>query len=188
VPSPYIHPSAVVDEGALIGDDTKIWHFTHIATGARIGRGCVLGQNVYVAPTAVLGDNVRVQNNVSIFDGVLLADHVFVGPSAVFTNVVRPRAEVSRKHAFAETRVDTGATIGANATILCGTKLGAYAFIGAGAVVTRDVTAHAIVVGNPARRRGWACACGERLPAGDTPTCAACRRGYVIGNGTCASR
>lgn len=184
----HIHPSAVVDAGATLGDDTKVWHFCHVAAGAVVGRGCVLGQNVYVAPTARLGDGVRVQNNVSIYDGVVLADHVFVGPSAVFTNVVRPRAEVPRKHAYAETRVGVGATIGANATILCGTRLGDYAFVGAGAVVTRDVPAHAIVAGNPARARGWACRCGERLPAGEAPRCAACGRSYQVRDGACASR
>ncbi len=188
MPPATIHPSAVVDPGAIIGEDTKVWHFCHVAAGATIGRGCVLGQNVYVAPTARLGDGVRVQNNVSIYDGVALADRVFVGPSAVFTNVVRPRAEVSRKHAYAETRVGAGATIGANATIVCGTKLGEYAFVGAGAVVTRDVPAHAIVTGNPARPRGWACRCGERLPSGEQPTCAACGRAYLVRDGACTSR
>lgn len=173
-----IHPTAVVDEGAALGEDTKVWHFCHVSAGARIGRGCVLGQNVYVSPTARLGDGVRVQNNVSIYDGVVLEDHVFVGPSAVFTNVERPRAEVNRKHAYAETRVGQGATIGANATIVCGLSLGPYAFVGAGAVVTRDVPAHALVVGNPARQIGWACRCGERLPEGDGPSCTACSRAY----------
>jgi UDP-2-acetamido-3-amino-2,3-dideoxy-glucuronate N-acetyltransferase len=176
----FIHPTAVVDAGAVLGEDTKVWHFCHVCAGARIGRGCALGQNVYVAPTAVLGDGVRVQNNVSLYDGVVLEDHVFVGPSAVFTNVVRPRVEHPRKDAYATTRVGRGATIGANATIVCGTTLGAYAFIGAGAVVTRDVPAHALVMGNPARQRGWACCCGERLPAGATPRCASCGRGYAL--------
>ena len=175
-----VHPSAVVDAGAHLGPGTKVWHFCHVSAGARIGRDCVLGQNVYVASTAVLGDGVRVQNNVSLYDGVVLDDQVFVGPSAVFTNVVRPRAEHPRKHAYAPTRVGRGVTIGANATIVCGVTLGAYAFIGAGAVVTRDVPAYAIVVGNPARQRGWACRCGEKLSTKEptAPRCAACGRSY----------
>jgi UDP-2-acetamido-3-amino-2,3-dideoxy-glucuronate N-acetyltransferase len=159
----FAHPTAVVDEGAVIGDGTKIWHFTHVSSGARIGEGCVLGQNVYVASTAVLGAGVRVQNNVSVYDGVILDDQVFVGPSAVFTNVVNPRAEVSRKHDYRPTRVGRGATIGANATVVCGHSIGEYAFVGAGAVVTRDVPPYALVVGVPARKVGWMCACGERL-------------------------
>jgi UDP-2-acetamido-3-amino-2,3-dideoxy-glucuronate N-acetyltransferase len=188
VSPPVIHPTAVVDPGASLGDDTKVWHFCHVAGGARIGRGCVLGQNVYVAPTARIGEGVRVQNNVSIYDGVVLEDHVFVGPSAVFTNVARPRAEISRKHAYAETRVGVGATIGANATVVCGHTIGAYAFIGAGAVVTRAVAPYALVVGNPARQRGWACRCGERLPDDAAPSCASCGRGYTIRDGACVSR
>jgi UDP-2-acetamido-3-amino-2,3-dideoxy-glucuronate N-acetyltransferase len=183
-----VHPSAIVDDGAIVGDDTKIWHFCHVASGARIGQRCVLGQNVYVASTARIADGVRIQNNVSIYDGVSLAADVFVGPSAVFTNVVRPRANVSRKDEFAETHVGRGVTIGANATIVCGTKIAEHAFIGAGAVVTRDVLAHAIVVGNPARQRGWACRCGERLPEGTSPTCSRCQSTYEIKDGRCASR
>src|SRR5690242_9386445 len=132
----FKHESACVDEGAVVGLGSRIWHFCHVSAGAHIGRGCVLGQNVYIAPTAVLGDGVRVQNNVSIYDGVVLEDGVFVGPSAVFTNVRNPRAEVSRKHTFEKTLVRRGATIGANATIVCGRTLGSYAFVGAGAVVT----------------------------------------------------
>jgi UDP-2-acetamido-3-amino-2,3-dideoxy-glucuronate N-acetyltransferase len=174
----FVHPSAIIDAGAELGEDTKVWHFCHVSSGARLGRGCVLGQNVYVASSVRLGNDVRVQNNVSLYDGVVLEDHVFVGPSVVFTNVVRPRAEVSRKDEYAETRVGHGATIGANATIVCGIILGDYAFIGAGAVVTKNVAAHALVVGNPARQTGWACRCGERLPLGDTPHCARCGRSY----------
>jgi UDP-2-acetamido-3-amino-2,3-dideoxy-glucuronate N-acetyltransferase len=151
----------VVDEGATIGDGTKIWHFCHVMAGARVGAGCVLGQNVFVASGAVIGDRCRIQNNVSIYDGVVLEDDVFVGPSAVFTNVKNPRAAVSRKDAFVPTRVGRGATIGANATIVCGVALGEYAFVGAGAVVTSQVEAHALVTGVPARQVGWACACGE---------------------------
>lgn len=169
----FKHESAYVDDGAHIGEGCRIWHFCHVASGARLGRGCVLGQNVYVAPTVVLGDGVRVQNNVSIYDGVVLEDGVFVGPSAVFTNVRNPRAEVSRKHAYERTLVRRGVTIGANATIVCGRTLGEYAFIGAGAVVTRDVPPFALSTGSPARQVGWACRCGEilRLPtAPSAPT------------------
>ena len=173
---PTIHPTAVVDDGALIGEGTKVWHFCHVSAGARIGRDCSLGQNVYVAPTAVIGDGVRIQNNVSIYDGVELEDGVFVGPSAVFTNVTRPRSEHPRKALYEKTHVGHGATIGANATIVCGNSLGRYAFIGAGAVVTHDVPPHALMVGNPARRLGWACACGEHLP--DSLVCVACDRRY----------
>jgi UDP-2-acetamido-3-amino-2,3-dideoxy-glucuronate N-acetyltransferase len=169
----WAHASAVVDAGARVGAGTKIWHFSHVMAGARVGAGCVLGQNVFVASGAVVGDGCRLQNNVSIYDGVTLEDEVFVGPSAVFTNVRTPRAAVSRKDAFVATRVGRGATIGANATIMCGVAIGAYALIGAGAVVTRDVEAHALVMGVPARRTGWACRCGERLADLDAP-CAAC--------------
>jgi UDP-2-acetamido-3-amino-2,3-dideoxy-glucuronate N-acetyltransferase len=157
------HETARVDPGAEVGAGTKIWHFSHVMAGARIGRGCMLAQNVFVAARAVLGDGVKVQNNVSIYDGVTLEDGVFCGPSTVFTNVVTPRSHVSRRHAFAPTLVRRGATLGANSTVLCGLEIGCYAFVGAGAVVTRDVPAYALVVGNPARHVGWACACGERL-------------------------
>lgn len=169
----WAHATAVIDDGATIGAGTKIWHFCHVMAGARIGAGCVLGQNVFVAAGAAVGDGCHVQNNVSIYDGVVLEDDVFVGPSAVFTNVRTPRAAVSRKHAFVTTRVGRGATIGANATIVCGASIGAYAFVGAGAVVTRDVAAHALVTGVPARRTGWACTCGEVLWSLGV-VCAAC--------------
>ncbi|MFW5966684.1 MAG: acyltransferase [Persicimonas sp.] len=170
------HETAVVDEGAEIGEGTKVWHFCHVCAGAQIGKGCTLGQNVYVAGGAVVGDGVKIQNNVSIYDGVELADDVFVGPSAVFTNVVTPRAHVSRRDEFVSTRVERGATIGANATVVCGVTIGAYAFIGAGAVVTDDVAPHRLVVGNPARPTGWMCRCGERLDAGpaSAPVCGRC--------------
>lgn len=174
-----IHPTAEVGEGALIGAGTKVWHFSHVMAGARIGRDCVLGQNAFVQAGAILGDRVRVQNNVSIYDGVVLEDDVFCGPSCVFTNVVRPRAHVSRKDEFARTVVGRGATIGANATIVCGHQIGAYALIAAGAVVSRNVPPHATVMGVPARVTGWVCSCGERLPlpvAPEEDTTCTCHR------------
>lgn len=172
----WAHPTAVVDRGAHIGEGTKVWHFCHVMSGARIGDGCVLGQNVFVAGTARVGDRCRIQNNVSVYDGVVLADDVFVGPSAVFTNVRNPRAAVDRRNAYEQTRVERGVTIGANATIVCGVSLGAHAFIGAGAVVTADVPPHAVMVGVPARRRGWICACGEtRGTAAAIRRCPRCR-------------
>jgi len=176
---PYFrHDSACIDEGAVIGDGCRIWHFCHVCSGANIGRDCVLGQNVFVAPTVVMGNGVRVQNNVSIYDGVVLEDQVFVGPSAVFTNVVNPRAHVSRKAEYRRTVVGKGASIGANATIVCGHNIGPYAFIGAGAVVTRDVPAYQLWVGVPAHFVGWICACGERL-SDDTLHCASCGARYA---------
>lgn len=159
-----VHPSAVIDDGSTIGAGTKVWHFVHVSTGAVIGDDCVLGQNVYVGDGVRIGNRVRVQNNVSIYAGVQVDDEAFLGPSCVFTNVTHPRAFVERKHAFATTRVGRGATVGANATIVCGHDLGEYAFVAAGAVVTRDVPAYALVMGTPARQHGWVCRCGERLP------------------------
>jgi UDP-2-acetamido-3-amino-2,3-dideoxy-glucuronate N-acetyltransferase len=182
----FIHESAIVDDGAIVGAGTRIWHFCHVMKGARIGRGCVLGQNVFVAATAVLGDNVKVQNNVSIYDGVELGDDVFVGPSAVFTNVRTPRSAVSRGHAFARTVVGPGATIGANATVVCGNALGARCFVGAGAVVTKDVPPHALVVGVPARKVGWMCACGARLQR--SLTCEECGATYELAKGNLTPR
>lgn len=179
-----VHPSAVVGPRATLGDGTRVWHFSHVMDGAQIGRGCVIGQNGFVAGGAVLGDNVRLQNNVSVYDGVRLEDDVFCGPSCVFTNVGRPRAHVSRRDEYETTVVGRGATIGANATVVCGHSVGHHAFVGAGAVVTRDVPPHALVVGNPARVRGWVCACGERLswaatPAPDvTEACERCGAGW----------
>lgn len=159
----YIHPSSFVDEGARIGDDTRIWHFCHIMPRAVIGRGCSLGQNVFVADGVVVGDNVKIQNNVSLYTGVICEDDVFLGPSMVFTNVYNPRSAVSRKDAYMPTRIGKGATIGANATIVCGATVGAYAFVGAGAVVRGDVKPYALMVGVPARQVGWMSAHGERL-------------------------
>ena len=172
----FKHDSAIIDDGAIVGTGTKIWHFSHVSSGSRIGAGCTLGQNVYVATTGSLGDRVRIQNNVSIYDGVVLEDDVFVGPSAVFTNVINPRSEVSRKTEYKQTYVRRGATIGANATIVCGTTIGEYAFVGAGAVVTHDVRSFALVVGVPARQVGWMCRCGTRLPA--DVACIECGRSY----------
>lgn len=159
----FVHPSAIVDEPASIGADTRIHHFCHIAAGARVGERCVLGQNVFVAGSIVIRNDVRVQNNVSLYDGVMIEDFVFLGPSVVFTNVINPRAEIDRHGVFEPTRVRRGATIGANATILCGVTIGAYAFVGAGAVVTRDVPAYALVMGVPARRTGWMSRHGQKL-------------------------
>lgn len=180
-----IHPSAIVDPGAEIGAGTRIWHFCHISTGAKIGRDCVLGQNVFVSGRAVVGDRCKIQNNVSVYDAVELEEGVFCGPSMVFTNVVNPRALIERKNEFRPTRVGRGATIGANATILCGITIGAHAFIGAGAVVTRDVPAHALVVGNPARRTGWMCACGVKLAGTGAVRCTACDAAYTVDAKAC---
>ena len=157
-----MHPSSFVDDGATIGAGTKIWHFSHVMPGAVIGQRCNLGQNVVVMPGTRIGDNVKIQNNVSIYEGVELENDVFCGPSCVFTNVLNPRSHVSRKHEYRRTLVRRGASIGANATIICGVTLGEFAFIGAGAVVTSDVPAFALMVGVPARRVGWMCQCGER--------------------------
>jgi UDP-2-acetamido-3-amino-2,3-dideoxy-glucuronate N-acetyltransferase len=160
---PFIHPSAIVDEGCRIGEDVKIWHFSHIMSGCVIGDRCNIGQNVVVSPEVVLGRNVKVQNNVSIYTGVECEDDVFLGPSMVFTNVTNPRSAVNRRGQYARTTVRRGATIGANATIVCGHDIGEYAFIGAGTVVTREVPAYALVVGNPGRQTGWMSEFGHRL-------------------------
>jgi UDP-2-acetamido-3-amino-2,3-dideoxy-glucuronate N-acetyltransferase len=171
----FVHESSYVDDGAVIGAGTKIWHFSHVMSGAVIGERCNLGQNVVVMPRTRIGNNVKIQNNVSIYEGVELEDDVFCGPSCVFTNVVNPRSHVSRKAEYLPTRVRRGATIGANATIICGSALGAYSFVGAGAVVRGDVPDYALVVGTPARRIGWMCQCGVRLRLADgRATCAAC--------------
>lgn len=159
----FAHSSAIIDEGCEIGAGVKIWHFSHVMSGCKIGDGCNLGQNVVVSPKVVLGKNVRVQNNVSIYEGVICEDDVFLGPSMVFTNVINPRSAVSRKHEYKQTLVRKGATIGANATIVCGNEIGEYAFIGAGAVITKPVPPYALVVGNPARQIGWMSEYGQRL-------------------------
>ncbi|MCP4676969.1 MAG: N-acetyltransferase [Deltaproteobacteria bacterium] len=174
----FIHETAIVDQPCEIGEGTKIWHFCHLMTGCRIGERCILGQSVFVGSRAVVGNGVKVQNNVSIYDDVEIEDDVFLGPSMVFTNVSTPRAHVERKDQFARTLVRRGATIGANATIVCGHTIGEYAFIGAGSVVTKDVPDHALVVGNPAKSIGWMCRCGERLPV--NLVCRACGDSYAL--------
>ncbi len=175
----FVHESSYVDDGAKIGRGTKIWHFCHVMPGAEIGERSSLGQNVVVMPGTRIGNNVKIQNNVSIYEGVILEDDVFCGPSCVFTNVLNPRSHVSRKNEYQQTLVKRGASIGANATIVCGVTLGEYAFIGAGAVVTSDVPPYALMVGVPARRVGWMCGCGERLHlTGGRATCARCKSQY----------
>ena len=177
--SVFIHPTAVVDEGCTIGEGTKIWHFSHIMPGCIIGPFCNIGQNVVVSPDVVLGRNVKVQNNVSIYTGVTCDDDVFLGPSMVFTNVINPRSAVNRREQYRKTHVGKGASIGANATIVCGNNIGEYAFIGAGAVVTRDVLPYALVVGNPARHMGWVSEYGHRLIF-DTNGIATCPESDIV--------
>ncbi|NDQ56181.1 MAG: N-acetyltransferase [Acidipila sp.] len=178
-PGVYVHPSAIVDEPCEIGAGTKIWHFSHVMRGAQVGTHCNFGQNVFVAPGVKIGNHVKIQNNVSVYEGVTLGDYVFCGPSMVFTNVINPRGGIERKSEFQPTTVERGVTFGANCTIVCGHRIGEFAFIGAGAVVTRDVRAYALLVGNPARRIGWMCRCGTRLPAGAKRiSCSVCRASY----------
>ena len=180
----FVHESAYVDAGASIGTGTKIWHFSHVMPGAVIGERCNLGQNVVVMPGTKIGTNVKIQNNVSIYEGVELGDDVFCGPSCVFTNVMNPRSHISRKHEYRKTVVRRGASIGANATIVCGTTLGEYSFIGAGAVVTSDVPDFALMVGVPARRVGWVCQCGVRLALRDgAAVCGDCGWQYAEASG-----
>ena len=179
----FLHESCYVDEGAELGSGTKVWHFTHIMERSRIGKNCNIGQNVSIAPDVQIGDNVKIQNNVSVYTGVIIEDDVFLGPSMVFTNVINPRSHVSRKDEYQRTLVKRGASIGANATIVCGVTLGAYAFVGAGAVVTRDVPDYALVHGNPAKIMGWMCNCGIRLRwnslrGQELANCEACNRHY----------
>jgi UDP-2-acetamido-3-amino-2,3-dideoxy-glucuronate N-acetyltransferase len=180
----FTHPSAIVDEGCEIGEGVKIWHFSHIMTGCKIGDGCNIGQNVVVSPKVILGKNVRVQNNVSIYEGVICEDDVFLGPSMVFTNVINPRSAVSRKHEFKQTLIRKGASIGANATIVCGNEIGEYAFVGAGAVITKPVLPYALVVGNPAKQIGWMSEYGHRLHFDEKKyaTCEESGEQYVLEN------
>jgi UDP-2-acetamido-3-amino-2,3-dideoxy-glucuronate N-acetyltransferase len=180
----FVHESSYIDEGAEIGQNTKVWHFCHVMPGAKIGRDCSIGQNVLVASGVTIGNNVKIQNNVSLYTGVTVEDDVFLGPSMVFTNVINPRSHVSRKHEYLPTRVQRGVSIGANATVVCGVTLGRYCFVGAGSVVTRSVPDHALVYGNPARLRGWICQCGIQLvfePADhyEQARCTACGSQYV---------
>jgi UDP-2-acetamido-3-amino-2,3-dideoxy-glucuronate N-acetyltransferase len=188
---PYtVHESSYVDDGARIGPGTKIWHFCHVMPNAAIGERCNIGQNVVISPDVVLGNNVKVQNNVSIYTGVILEDDVFCGPSMVFTNVVNPRSHVVRRDEYRRTLVRRGASLGANCTVVCGHTIGCYAFVGAGAVVTRDVPDYALILGNPGRVSGWMCECGVKLSAGATPpvsaACTACGLRYAAVEGRLA--
>lgn len=175
-PNFYVHETAVVEPGAEIGSGTKIWHFCHIMPGAVIGQNCILGQNVFIGPRVLIGNRVKVQNNVSVYEGVTLEEGVFCGPAATFTNVINPRSEIERKDKFQKTVVKRGATIGANATVLCGVTIGSYAMVGAGAVVTKDLPDHALAYGVPCQVQGWVCVCGETLPK--DLRCVACGQEY----------
>ncbi len=185
-PNVQVHESAYVDEPCEIGAGTKIWHFSHIMAESRLGKNCNIGQNVVISPRAVLGDNVKVQNNVSIYAGVVLEDDVFCGPSMVFTNIVNPRSEIVRRSKYQSTLVRRGASLGANCTLVCPVQSGRFAFIGAGAVVARDVTDYALVVGVPAKRVGWVCRCGDRLPStqDERIVCTSCGNEYAHHDGT----
>jgi UDP-2-acetamido-3-amino-2,3-dideoxy-glucuronate N-acetyltransferase len=183
-PDYFVHESSYVDEGAQIGKGTKIWHFCHIMPGARIGEGVSIGQNVNVGARGKIGDRCKIQNNISIYDDVELEEDVFAGPSMVFTNVYNPRAFIVRKHEYRKTLVRKGATLGANCTIVCGSTIGRYAFVGAGAVVNQDVPDFALVVGVPAKQKGWMCRCAVKLAfAGDRATCASCGAAYGMEGG-----
>ncbi|MFH1985669.1 MAG: acyltransferase [Pseudomonadota bacterium] len=176
MPDYFAHETAIVDDGAKIGKGTKIWHWAHVSTGAVVGIDCTIGQNVFIAEDVIIGQGCKIQNNVSVYRGVVLEDFVFCGPSMVFTNITNPRAEIRKMDQVRPTLVKRGATLGANCTIVCGTTIGRYAFIGAGGVVSRNVPDHALVIGNPAKQIGWACRCGERLP-GDLE-CLTCGKKY----------
>jgi UDP-2-acetamido-3-amino-2,3-dideoxy-glucuronate N-acetyltransferase len=184
-----VHGTAVIDDDVVLGEGTRVWHFVHVSSGARVGERCVLGQNVFVGRGVRVGNGVKIQNNVALYEGVEIDDDVFLGPSCVFTNVINPRAFVERKTEFRATRVGRGATVGANATIVCGHDIGEYSMIGAGCVVPRGTKPYELVVGNPARRLGWMCACGVRLPAqrGEV-ACTACARRYELSADRCQPR
>ncbi len=179
-----IHPSAIVDDGAQIGDGSRVWHWAHICAGARIGTGCSFGQNVFVGNDVVIGNNVKVQNNVSIYDAVRLDDDVFCGPSMVFTNVYNPRSAITRKDEYRRTHVQRGATLGANCTIVCGSTIGEYAFVGAGAVVNHDVPPYGLMLGVPAKRKGWMCRCGVQIYGSGSVQCG-CGARYEIDDKNC---
>lgn len=182
----YSHPSAIIDDNCQIGVGTKIWHFSHIMSNCKIGENCTIGQNVVVSPQVILGNNVKVQNNVSIYTGVICEDNVFLGPSMVFTNVINPRSAINRKNEYHKTIVKKGATIGANATIICGVTIGEYAFIGAGAVVTKNVEPYALVIGNPAKQKGWISEFGHKLifDENGTAVCPESKEIYSLKNNT----
>jgi UDP-2-acetamido-3-amino-2,3-dideoxy-glucuronate N-acetyltransferase len=186
----YCHETAIIDEDCTIGKGTRIWHFSHVMTGAVIGESCNIGQNVFIASAVRLGDNVKVQNNVSIYTGVICEDDVFLGPSVVFTNVINPRSAIVRRDKYISTHIRKGATVGANATIICGNEIGAYAFIGAGAVVTRHVLPYALVVGNPARHVGWMSEYGHRLRFDDKgiAICPESKEVYILKDGQVMKR
>lgn len=185
----FVHESSYVDEPCEIGEGTKIWHFSHIMKNSKIGKGCNIGQNVVISPGVILGDNVRVQNNVSVYTGVICEDDTFLGPSCVFTNVINPRSFIERKDEYKETIVKKGASIGANATVVCGNEIGRYAFIGAGAVVTKDIPNYALVVGNPAKIIGYVCECGNRLEEHvERFKCYTCNKEYEVSNGNLSLR
>lgn len=185
----FVHESSYVDEPCEIGEGTKIWHFSHVLKGAKIGKHCSIGQNVNIGGAAVVGNGVKIQNNVSVYDAVVIEDDVFCGPSMVFTNVFNPRSFIVRKNEYKETRIKRGASIGANATVVCGYTIGEYAFIGAGSVVAKDVPAYALVYGNPGRVRGWVCKCGEKLDFKDAAaTCRACGEEYTKNGETVSPR
>ena len=182
----FIHPTAVVDDGARMGEDTKVWHFSHLMTGCTVGNRCTIGQNVFIDRNVSVGNGVKIQNNVSVYNGVVIEDEVFIGPSAVFTNVINPRSFIERKHEFKPTVIRKGATIGANATIVCGVEIGAYALIGAGSVVAHSVKPYALVYGNPAVQQGWVSRAGHRLHFGEKAEtfCSQSNEWYRLENGS----
>jgi len=159
----FIHESSYIDEGSVVGEETKIWHFSHIMRGARVGSKCIIGQNVFIGGNVIVGDNVKIQNNVSVYDGVIIEDNVFIGPSVIFANVINPRAFIDRKNEYKKTIIKEGSSIGANTTIICGNNIGRYSLIGSGSVVTKDVLDYEFCYGNPSKRKGWICECGVKL-------------------------